>query len=162
MINTHLTVFLQETRKQDGYEFTSQRNAEFTFSLWLGITFAELYGHCINDWLLVRLSRRFGEKWKPKYRLYTLWLPSLILLPIGLGMFGVALQYYTHYTILALRVFLIIFSALLSILVTVNYVIECFWQYILEMSVIIGAYRLTFGLAVFFFFIPWERTIDIG
>ena len=162
MINTRLTVFLQEVRKEGDYDFTPQRNAEFTFSLWLGIIFAELYGHCINDWFPIWLSRRFGGKWKPEYRLHTLWLPSLILLPIDLGIFGVALQYHTHYMVLALGVFLITFSAMLSVPVAVNYVIECFRQHTLETSAIMGAYRLTFRLAVPFFVNPWERTIGVG
>lgn len=162
MINTLLTVFLQEPRKEGGYGFTPQRNAEFTFSLWFGIIFAQIYGHFTNDWLPVRLSRRFGGKWKPEYRLHALWLPSLILLPIGLGVFGVALQYHTHYMVLASGVFLITFSAMLSVPVAVNYVIECFEQHALETSAIMGAYRLIFGLAVPFFITPWERAVGVG
>ena len=162
MINTLLTVFLQEPKQEGGYGFTPQRNAEFTFSLWFGIIFAQIYGHCINDWLPVRLSAKYGGKWKPEYRLHTLWLPSLILLPIGLGIFGVALQYHTHYIVLALGVFLITFSAMLSVPVAVNYVTECFRQHTLETSAIMGTYRLAFGLAVPFFVTPWERAVGIG
>ena len=162
MINTLLTVFLQEPEKESEYGFTPQRDAEFTFSLRFGIIFAQVYGHCINDWLPVRLFRRHGGKWKLGYRLHTLWLPLLILLPIGLGIFGVALQYHTHYMVLVLGVFLITFSAMLSVPVTVNYVIECFRQHALETSAIMGAYRLTLGLAVPFFVTPWERAVGKG
>ena len=162
MINTLLTVFLQEPEEEGGYGFTPQHNAEFTFSLWFGIILAQIYGHFLNDWLPLWLSRRYGGVWKPEYRLHTLWLPSLILLPIGLGIFGVALEYHTHYMVLALGVFLITFSAMLSVPVTVNYVMECFRQHSLETSAIMGAYRLTFGLAVPFFVTPWEKAVGIG
>lgn len=99
---------------------------------------------------------------KPEFRLHTLWLPSLVLLPAGLGIFGVALHYHTHYMVLALGVLLITFSAMLSVPVAVNYVIECFRQHALETSAIMGAYRLTFGLAVPFFVTPWEKVVGVG
>ena len=162
MINTLLTVFLQEPERDGGYGFTPQQNAEFTFSLWFGIILAQLYGHYLNDWLPLWLSRRYGGTWKSEYRLHTLWLPSLILLPIGLGISGVALQYHTHYMVLALGVFLITFSAMLSVPVAVNYVVECFREHALETSAIMGAYRLTFGLAIPFFVTPWEKAVGIG
>ena len=162
MINTLLTVFLEEPEKEGGYGFTPQQNAEFTFSLWFGFILAQIYGHRLSDWLPLRLCRKSGGTWKPEYRLHTLWLPSLVLLPIGLGVFGVALQYHTHYMVLALGAFLITFSAMLSVPVAVNYVIECFRQHALETSAIMGAYRLTFGLAVPFFVTPWEKAVGIG
>lgn len=162
MVVTLLTVYLQEREKRGGYGFTPQQNAEFTFSLWFGIILAQIYGHYLNDWLPLWLCARNGGTWKPEYRLHTLWLPSLILYPIGLGIFGVALQYHTHYMVLALAVFLITFSATLSVPVTVNYVIECFRQHALETSAIIGSYRLAFSLAVPFFIIPWEKMVGVG
>ncbi|CAF9942278.1 hypothetical protein IMSHALPRED_003449 [Imshaugia aleurites] len=162
MINTLLTVFLEEPEKEGGYGFTPQQNAEFTFSLWFGIILAQIYGHRLSDWLPLRLCRKSGGTWKPEYRLHTLWLPSLVLLPIGLGVFGVALQYHTHYMVLALGAFLITFSAMLSVPVAVNHVIECFRQHALETSAIMGVYRLTFGLAVPFFVTPWEKAVGIG
>ena len=162
MINTLLTVFLQEPEKAGGYGFTPQRNAEFTFSLWVGTVLAQIYGHYLNDWIPLRLCRMYGGAWKPEYRLHALWLPSLILLPVGLGIFGVALQYHTHYMVLALGAFLITFSAMLSVPVTVNYVIECFREHALETSAIMGAYRLAFGLAIPFFVTPWEKRVGVG
>ena len=72
-------------------------------------------------------------------------LPSVILLPNLLGIFGVALQYHRHYMVLALGVFLITFSAMLSVPVTVNYVMECFRQHALEASAIMGVYHLAFA-----------------
>ncbi|MCJ1459192.1 hypothetical protein MMC28_009569 [Mycoblastus sanguinarius] len=162
MINTLLTVFLQEPEKLGGYGFTPQRNADFTLCLWVGIIFAQIYGHYLNGWLPLKLSRRNGGLWKPEYRLHTLWLPSLILLPIGLGIFGVALQYHPHYMVLALGAFIVTISAMLSVPVAVIYVVECFRQRELETSAIMGTYRLAFGLAIPFFIDPWEKAVGIG
>ena len=51
---------------------------------------------------------------------------------------------------------------MLSVPVAVNYAIECFRKHALETSAIMGAYRLTFGLAIPFFVTPWEKAVGIG
>ena len=79
-----------------------------------------------------------------------------------LGYFGVALQDHTYYMVLALGALLITFSAMWSVPVTVNHVIECFRQHALETSTIMGAYHLAFGLAIPFFVTPWEKRVGIG
>lgn len=61
--------------------------------------------------------------------------------------------------VLALGVILITFPAMLS---AVNHVIECFRQYTLETSAIMGAYRLTLGLAVPIFVTPWQKAVGVG
>ena len=162
MINTLLTVFLQEPRKKGGYGFTPQQNAELTFAAWIGLFLAQIYGHYVNDRLPLWLCRRRGGLWQPEYRLHALWLPSLILLPIGLGIFGAALQYHTSYVVIALAVFVITFAAMLSVPVSVNYVVECFREHALETSAIMGVYRLAFGLAIPFFVEPWEEAVTVG
>ena len=162
MINTLLTVFLQEPEKAGGYGFTPRRNAEFTSSLWFGIILAQIYGDYLNDWIPLRLCRKYGGAWKPKCRLHGLWITSLILLPIGLGIFGVALQYHSHYMILALGAFLITFSGMQSVHVMVNHAIECFPQHALETSAIMSVYRLAFGFAIPFLVAPWEKRVGIG
>lgn len=162
MINTLLTIFLQEPVKKGGYGFTPQQNAAFTFCLWFAIIAAQIYGHYLNDKIPLWLTRRHGGIWKPEYRLYTLWLPALVLLPVGLGIFGAALEYHLHYMVLAVGAFLIAFAAILSVPVAVNYVAECFKEYAAETGTIMNLYRLLFGLIVPFFITPWERAISIG
>lgn len=162
MVNTLLTIFLQEPVKKGGYGFTPQQNAAFTFCLWIGIIAAQIYGHFLNDRIPLWLTKRYDGIWKPEYRLHTLWLPSLILLPVGLGIFGAGLQYHLHYMVLAVGAFLITFAGMLSVPVAVNYVAECFKEYAAETGTIMGIYRLIFGLVVPFFITPWEKAVSVG
>ena len=161
MINTLLTVFLQEPIKVGGYGFDPRRNAYFTFSLWIGIIFAQLYGAISNDRLPLWICRRRGGIWKPEYRLHCLWVPS-ILLPIGLGIFGASLEYHLHYMVLALGAFLVTFAAMLCVPVSINYFAECFTHHAQESSNIMGAFRLTLGLVIPFYVDPWEAKVGIG
>lgn len=162
MVNTLLTIFLQEPVKKGGYGFTPQQNAAFAFCLWFGIIAAQIYGHYLNDRIPLWLTRRYGGVWKPEYRLHTLWLPASVLLPVGLGIFGAALEYHLHYMVLAFGAFLITFAAMLSVPVAVNYVAECFKEHAAETGTIMGIYRLLLGLIVPFFITPWEHAVSIG
>lgn len=80
-------------------------------------------------------------------------------MPVGLGIFGSALQYHLHYMVIALGAFMITFAATSSIPVAVNYVVECFRDNPLEVSTIMGVYRLSLGLAVPFFVDPWMAAV---
>ena len=74
--------------------------------------------------------------WAPELRLYCLWLPILVL-PIGLGISGVALEHHYHYMVLALGIFLVAFAALLAVPIFVDYAVECFIDYATECTIII-------------------------
>ena len=125
------------------------------FSLWFGIIAAQLYGYFTNDRIPLWICRRNGGIWQPEYRLHTLWLPGLIILPIALGLFGAALEHHLHYMVLALACFLGGFATNCLIPVTVNYVIECFKNNPSECASIMGVYRLAFSLSLPFFVEAW-------
>lgn len=76
-------------------------------------------------------------------------------MPVGLGIFGAALQYHLHYMVLALGSFLVTFAAFCSVPVAVNYMIECFKDNATEVACIMGTYRLGLGVAVPFFIDAW-------
>ncbi|KAF7717735.1 MFS-type transporter [Penicillium ucsense] len=162
-VNALTPVWLQKPVAAGGYGFTLKQNAAFTFSHWIGIIFVHILGHHLNDRLPLALARRWNNGvWKPEYRLHVLWLPSLILNPIGLGIFGAALQYHLHYMVLALAVFLVTIGSLASVPVTVNYVVECFTKYPAEAGIVIGAYRIAYGLTISFYINPWVDAVGVG
>ncbi|KAJ5812383.1 major facilitator superfamily domain-containing protein [Penicillium riverlandense] len=154
-VNTLLTVFLQEPTEDGGYGFTPQQNAGFSFALWLGVIVAQIWGSMFNDRIPLMCARRAGGIWKPEYRFHSLWIPSVLFMPVGLGIFGSALQYHLHYMVLALGSFLITIAAFCSIPVAVNYLMECFRDHPTEVACIMGTYRLTLGLIVPFFVDQW-------
>ena len=121
-----------------------------------------IYGQFVADKLPLAISARRGGIWKPEYRLHSLWLPSLIINPIGLGIFGAALRYRLNWGVLAFGTFLISVGSLSLVPVTVNYLCECFTQYPAEASIILNVYRLVFGLTIPFFVNPWIAAVGVG
>ncbi|PYH88605.1 polyamine transporter [Aspergillus ellipticus CBS 707.79] len=162
-MNALVPVWLQRSPAEGGYGFSLKQSAAFTFCHWIGIVIVQLVGHRSNDRLPLALARRFNHGgWKPEYRLHVLWIPSLVLTPIGLGLFGAALQYHLHYMVLALAVFLVTIGALASVPVTVNYVVECFTRHPAEAGIVVGAYRIVYGLTISFYIDPWVAAVHVG
>lgn len=180
-VATHslLTVWLEKPVSVGGWGFSPQRNALCTssstsqllqrlttkviFSLWVGLLTAELWGYLCNDRIALWICRtREKGVWKPECRLHALWIPSLIVLPIGLGIVGSALQYHLHYMVLALGAYLITFASMSSVPVAVTYMIECVASQPTEVGAFMGAYRLTLGLVVPFFINQWVARVGFG
>ena len=178
--NIILTVFLQDSIKSGGYDFSPAQNAEceshppqtflsflhqqetVLFCLWFGVIVAQLYGHFANDRIPLWICHRNGGIWQPEFRLHTLWLPGLVALPIALGLYGASLQYHLHYMILALANFLGGFATNAIVPVTVNYIIECFKGHASESAAIMGVYRLAFSLTLPFFVPAWIDKVGAG
>ena len=136
--------------------------SEVTFTIWVALGAAQVFGTLFNDRLPLWASQRIGRnKWHPEYRLYSMFLPAMVS-PIGLGIFGAALQYHLHYMVLALGTFMVNFSALLCVPVCINYVAECFVGHAVEVSIAMNVYRLALGIALPFFFEQWSEAVGIG
>lgn len=110
----------------------------------------------------MHLWHKRGGPWKPEYRLHTLWLPGLFVMPIGCGIFGAALQYHLHYMVLALASFLIAFAAVASVPVPINYLVESFRKRPQEVGTVMNVYRLLLGFVIPFFVNPWTEGVTIG
>ena len=184
MINILLTVFLQTPVAKGGYGFSPLQNAAceclkylsfivaiclgslrhqpVTFNAWMGIIVAQAVGWSIGDTIPLWASRRFGHGvWRPEYRLWNIILPGLVS-PIGLGIFGAALQYHLHFMVLALGLFLVVFGATISVPICINYATECFLTSANEVAVAMNMYRLGFSIALGFFIFPWESAVGVG
>lgn len=119
-------------------------------------------GWSIGDAIPLWASRRFSHGvWGPEYRLWNIILPGFVS-PIGLGIFGAALQYHLHFMVLALGLFLVVFAATLSVPVCINYATECFLTSANEVAVAMNMYRLGFSIALGFFIFPWEAAVGPG
>ena len=121
-MNALTPVFLQKPEKIGGYGFTTLQNAYFSFVHWIGIGIALIYGHLISDRLPLAIAARNGGIWKPEYRLHALWVPALIMNPIGLGIFGAALEYHLSWVVIAVGQAMVTFGSLAIIPITVNYI----------------------------------------
>jgi hypothetical protein len=119
-MNAITPVWLQKPEKIGGYGFTSMQNALFSFTHWVGISFALFYGQLVSDRLPMYLCARNGGIWKPEYRLHALWVPALFFNPIGLGLFGAALQYHWSWGVLAWAQIMVTFGSLSITPITVK------------------------------------------
>jgi MFS family permease len=134
-----------------------------TFTQWVGVFVAQAYTYFVNDRLPLAICARRGGKWRAEYRLHSLWVPVLIVYPIGLGLFGASLFYHWHYMVLALGVFLITFAGVAGVPACVNYIVEAFsTDYANEATSIMNFYRLVFGIALNFFLFPWADAVGVN
>lgn len=120
-MNALTPVYLQKPIKVGGYGFTVKQNAYFSFVHWIGIIIALVYGHFVSDRIPLALAARNGGVWKPEYRLHALWIPAFIFNPVGLGIFGVALEKHMHWIVIAVAQVMVTFGSLAIIPIAVNY-----------------------------------------
>ncbi|OJI81223.1 hypothetical protein ASPTUDRAFT_58525 [Aspergillus tubingensis CBS 134.48] len=134
----------------------------------IGTALAELYGHFISDRLPLYLFHRKSKsqdieptEWRPEYRLHCLWVP-VIMLPIGLGLFGASLEYHYHWVLLALGFLLLTFGAISLLPVAMTYLCECFPNHVSEVSAGMGVWRLILGVLSAVFIAPWNDRVGPG
>ncbi|KFZ12074.1 hypothetical protein V501_04396 [Pseudogymnoascus sp. VKM F-4519 (FW-2642)] len=156
-----LAIYLMPPISAGGYGFSALQLAFFTMTAWAGIITAQLYGYLSNDRIPLAVARRGRGIWRPEYRLANTLIPGF-LLPIGLAIYGVGLQFHLHYMVLALASFLIWFAALLALPVCYNYIVECFVQTPVEASVALNSYRIAFGLISVFIIMQWQGAVGVG
>jgi hypothetical protein len=160
-MNAITPTFLQKPTKIGGYGFDVYQNALFSFVHWIGIGIALIYGHFISDRLPLAICARNGGIWKPEYRLHALWVPGLIVNPIGLGITGLALQEHLSWPVLAVGQVMVTFASLSLIPITVNYICESFTKNPAEASIASNFYRLIFGLTVAFYIQEWIVDVSV-
>jgi hypothetical protein len=161
-VTTFLSVFLQSPLAAGGYGWSPACNVAFTFVQWFAVLVAQVYGHFVSDRLPLYICARNGGKWHPEYRLHALWIPVLVIYPVGLGIFGATLHGHWHYMWLALGTFLITFSGVSGVPACVNYVIEAFTpRYANEATAVMNFYRLIFGIPIPFFLFPWAHKVGV-
>ncbi|EED17056.1 conserved hypothetical protein [Talaromyces stipitatus ATCC 10500] len=160
--NTLLSVFLQNPVAAGGYGFSTQQNAAFTFTMWIGAAVAQFWGDFFNDRIPLYFVARNSGTWKPEYRLHSLWIPSFLVTPIALGIVGTTLKYHLHYIVLAGGAFLITFASVCTNPVAINYLVECFMNYPTEVNCILAVYRLSLGLGIPFFVRVWVANVGVG
>lgn len=100
-----MATYLEPPPEAGGYGFDSLQIACFTFTAWIGMIAAQVFGYFFNDKIPLWVARSRGGVWHPEYRLANTLVPS-ILLPVALGIYGAGLQYHLHFMVLALGSFL--------------------------------------------------------
>ncbi|RKU48547.1 hypothetical protein DL546_007440 [Coniochaeta pulveracea] len=162
-LNALTPVWLQLPLKAHGiYGFSVLGNAAFTFVHWIGFIVGLLYGQFFSDRIPLWLVARNKGVWKPEYRLHALWPTNFLLMPLGLGLCGIALHYKLHWMVFALAQFFVTIGSLVSIPITVNYICECFRTHTTEATLVLNSMRLFLGLSINFYINPWIAAVGIG
>lgn len=115
------------------------------------------------DRFALYLCKRFNKgAWKPEYRLHSLWVPGLILMPVGVGLFGAALHQHYRPVVLALGLFGLVTASVIAVPVLDTYVVECFTTRAAEANAVMNFWRICFGLTIPFFIEPWIAKVGIN
>lgn len=129
---------------------------------WVGLLGAFIYTQLVSDRVPLWICKRRGGVWKNEYRLHCMWLPGLVVLPIGLGLFGATVKQHWSPAMLALSYFMTISGSYATTSITSNYLVECFQRFPAECGVALSGYRVALGLAAGFFIQPWVERLGIS
>lgn len=129
---------------------------------WIGFAVGLLYGQFFSDRIPMWFVARNKGVWKPEYRLHTLWPTNFVLMPLGLGLVGIAMEYRLHWIVMAIGQFFVTIGSLVSIPITVNYICECFRTHTVEATLILNSMRLFLGLSINFYIKPWIAAVGVG
>lgn len=116
----------------------------------------------MSDRIPIWICKKHGGIWKNEYRLQCMWFPGLVVLPIGLGIFGASVKNHWNPAMLALSYFMTMFGANAATSIITNYLSESFPQFPAECGIILSAYRLVLGLASGFFIQPWAENAGVA
>ncbi len=162
-LNALTPIWLQTPKKAGGlYGFSIVDNASFTFVHWVGVAFGLVYGHFFSDRIPLWFAARNKGVWKPEYRLHALWPTNFVLMPLGLGLVGIGMQYKLHWVVQLIGQFFVTIGSLVSIPITVNYICECFRTHTVEATLCLNSMRLFLGLSINFYINPWIAAVGVG
>ena len=108
------------------------------------------------------MARNPTQSWKPEYRLHALWPTNFVLMPLGLGLVGCAMQYRLHWAVMGVAQLFVTIGSLVSIPVTVNYICECFRGHTVEATLVLNSMRLFLGLSINFYIADWIAAVGVG
>jgi len=84
------------------------------------------------------------------------------MMPVGLGLVGIAMQYRLHWAVMAVAQLLVTIACLLMVPVSVNYICECFRAHPSEATLVVNSVRLLLGLSINFYMDAWIARVGVG
>lgn len=127
-------------------------------STFVGTLVGELSAGPVSDFLLLQYRRRHGGDPKPEARLHAMW-PGVFLLPFGVIIEGVCLQYKTHYMGPVMGISIGAFGLQIISTNIFAYMTDCYKPQSAEISTLLNFGRQTFSFTLAFYCVPFaERT----
>lgn len=135
------------------YKFdTSQVGLAIGVSTTVGSVLGELVSGSVSDKFLYWANKRHGGKGEPESRLHATW-PGAFILPIGVIIEGVCLQYKTHWSGPVMGIGIGAFGLQIVSTSIFAYLTDCYKPQSAEISTLLNFGRLTFSFTLGFYMV---------
>jgi MFS family permease len=135
------------------YQFdTAQVGLAIGLSTTVGATLGELVSGSVSDKFLYFANKRHGGEAEPEARLHATW-PGAFLLPAGVIIEGVCLQYRTHWSGPVIGVGIAAFGLQIVSTSIFAYLTDCYKPQSAEISTLLNFGRLTFSFTLGFYMV---------
>lgn len=118
----------------------------------IGSVIGEFASGPLSDQLVLRYDRRSGGRSAPEARLHAIW-PALIILPAGVIIEGVCLQYHTHWSGPTVGIGIASFGLQMVSTNVFAYLTDCYRAQGAEISTLLNFGRLTFSFTLGFYMV---------
>ncbi|KAK5126327.1 hypothetical protein LTR85_010563 [Meristemomyces frigidus] len=144
------------------YHFnTAQIGLCIGLSTFIGTLIGELLAGPVSDRILYLSTKRSGGAFRPEARLQAIW-PGALLLPAGVIIEGVCLQYRTHWSGPVLGIGIGAFGLQIISTNIFAYVTDCYKPQSAEISTLLNLGRQTFSFTLGFYMIPFAAATTWG
>lgn len=135
------------------YEFNSaQVGMAIGFSTLIGSVIGEFASGPVSDMLVLAYRKRHEGAWCPEFRLHAMW-PGLIILPAGVIIEGVCLQYKTHWSGPVIGIGIGAFGLQVVSTNSFAYLADCYRPQSADISTLLNFGRLTFSFTLGFYMV---------
>lgn len=135
------------------YDFNSaQVGMAIGFSTLIGSVIGEFASGPVSDMLVLAYRKRHEGSWCPEIRLHAMW-PGLFLLPAGVIIEGVCLQYKTHWMGPVVGIGIGAFGLQVVSTNSFAYLADCYRPQAAEISTLLNFGRLTFSFTLAFYMV---------
>lgn len=135
------------------YEFNSaQVGMAIGFSTLVGSVIGEFASGPVSDMLVLAYRKRHEGAWRSEVRLHAMW-PGLVILPAGVIIEGVCLQYKTHWMGPITGIGIGAFGLQVVSTNSFAYLADCYRPQAAEISTLLNFGRLTFSFTLGFYMV---------
>ncbi|KAF2103119.1 MFS general substrate transporter [Rhizodiscina lignyota] len=127
----------------------------------IGSLLGEFCSGPVSDRILYLYTKRHNGVSKPEARLQAMW-PGFIIMPAGVIIEGVCLQYHTHWMGPAMGMALGLFGLQIVSTNIFAYVADCYKPQSSELSTLLNFGRQTFSFTLGFYMIPFAKETTYG
>ncbi|KIX05595.1 uncharacterized protein Z518_06467 [Rhinocladiella mackenziei CBS 650.93] len=143
------------------YGFDAIGQGLVAIPLAVGTILGEPLAGPFSDWMVRFLAQRNDGLRHPEQRLQAYWLGA-ILVPLGLTMFGLTLQYEVHWIAPCIAIAIYSFAIQIVSTVTFTYAVDCYEHVAGEVALVLNFCRMEFAFYVSFYLPHYTKKVGYG